>query len=253
MRRAASADRGVRTRPARATRRPAADGRTEGHQTLPDRASPTLWRGRCTPPQTARRFDHSPGRGPSPWVWAPLPSPLDGSCGLARAPLGSDPRESQGSAAMSGCAHPAGGRAARGPCSPILSPDPLLASSVPTPAKAPRRFVLGAAVPAHGLHPSPHEHRSVAHDRQVQHPAAGDRPRSQRAVGELDAPRVDVERQDHRQVAVRAGLQARLHEAAVLAGAPRVVDVDPRPGRRGRADRASARARRRAGRRCSRT
>jgi hypothetical protein len=27
---------------------------------------------------------------------------------------------------------------------------------------------------------------------------------------------------------VRAGLQARLHEAAVLAGAPQVVDVDPR-------------------------
>ena len=32
-----------------------------GHPMLPDRASPTSWRGRCTPPQTARRFDHSPG------------------------------------------------------------------------------------------------------------------------------------------------------------------------------------------------
>jgi hypothetical protein len=187
MRRAASADRGVRTRPARATHDPG--GRqSRGHPMLPDRASPTSWRGRCTPPQTARRFDHSPGTWALPMgVGATSVTPGRGSCGLARAPLGSDPWESQGSAAVSVCGHPAGGRAARGPCSPILSPDPLFASSVPTPANAPRRFVLGAggaAVPArHGLLPRPHEHRSVAHDRQVQHPAAGDRPRSQRAVG----------------------------------------------------------------------
>jgi hypothetical protein len=34
-----------------------------------------------------------------------------------------------------------------------------------------------------GILARPHEHRSVAHDRQVQHPAAGDRPWSQGAVG----------------------------------------------------------------------
>jgi hypothetical protein len=172
---------------ARATRRPPADGRAEGTRCsliarhLPGGVGDALHHRRPGGSIAAQ------GSGPSPWVWAPLPSPLDGSCGLARAPLGSDPRESQGSAAVPVCAHPAGGRAARGPCSPILSPDPLFASSVPTPANAPRRFVLGArgaAVPArHGLLPRPHEHRSVAHDRQVQHPAAGDRPRSQCAVG----------------------------------------------------------------------
>jgi hypothetical protein len=79
-----------------------------GHPTLPDRPSATSWRGRALHRGRPGGSITAQGRGPSPWVWAPLPSPLDGSCGRARAPLGSDPRASQGSAAVSVCAHPAG-------------------------------------------------------------------------------------------------------------------------------------------------
>src|SRR5215207_7207866 len=66
------------------------------------------------------------------------------------------------------------------------------------------------------------EHATVALDAQPQQPLAGDRARPQRAVVVLDRAAVDVERQDQRQPAVGAGLQARLEQAPLAAAAQAV-------------------------------
>lgn len=116
-----------------------------GHPTLPDRPSATSWRGRCTPPRTARRFDHRPGTWALP-MGAGATSLTPGRKLRAREhPLDLIHGRLKGARRCRLCPHPAGGRAARGACSPILCPDPVFASSVPTPTSAPRRFVLGAA------------------------------------------------------------------------------------------------------------